>query len=88
MHFVSVTLPFKYYGMRTGNPIDGMYLFLLIVPLVLGFWSGDLVRKKILSHLVLESYWSRNLSTFVGVLVEIMIIMTGVSVGFLLIKLV
>jgi hypothetical protein len=74
--------------MRTGNPIDGMYFFLLIIPLVLSFWSGDLLRKKILSHLVLESNWSQNLSTFVGILVEILIIITGVSVAFLLIKLV
>jgi hypothetical protein len=74
--------------MRTGNPIDGMYFFLLIIPFVLSFWIGDLLRKKILSQLVLESYWSQNLSTFVGILVEILIIMIGVSVGFLLIKLV
>ena len=73
--------------MRTGNPIDGMYFFLLIIPLVLSFWSGDLLRKKILSHLVLESNWSQNLSTFVGILIEILIIITGVSVGLLLIKL-
>ena len=74
--------------MRTGNPIDGMYFFLLIIPLVLSFWSGDLLRKKILSHVVLESNWSQNLSTFVGILVEILIVITGVSVAFLLIKLV
>ena len=74
--------------MRTGNPIDGMYFFLLILPFVLSFWIGDLLRKKILSHLILESYWSQNLSTFAGILVEIIIIITGVSVGFLLIKLV
>ena len=74
--------------MRTGNPIDGMYFFLLIFPFVLSFWIGDLLRKKILSHLVLESYWSQNLSTFVGILVEIIIIITGVSMGLLLIKLV
>jgi hypothetical protein len=73
--------------MRTGNPIDGMYFFMLIIPLVLSFWSGDLLRKKILFHLVLESYWSQTLSAFVGIIVEILIIITGVSVGFLLIKL-
>jgi hypothetical protein len=74
--------------MRTGNPIDGMYFFLLIIPFVLSFWIGDLLRKKIVSHLVLESYWSQNLSTVVGSFVEILIIITGVSAGFLLIKLV
>jgi hypothetical protein len=74
--------------MRTGNPIDGMYFFLLIFPFLLSIWIGDILRKRILSYLVLESYWSQNLSTFVGILVEIIIIITGVSVGFLLIKLV
>jgi hypothetical protein len=74
--------------MRSGNTMDGMYLFLLIIPFVISFWIGDLLRRKIYSHLVLESYWSQNLSTFVGTLVEILIIITGVSAGFLLIKLV
>jgi len=74
--------------MRTGNTIDGMYFFLLFIPFVLSFWIGDLLRKKIVSHLVLESYWSQNISTFVGILVEILIIITGVSIGLLLTKLV
>jgi hypothetical protein len=74
--------------MRTGNPIDGMYFFLLIIPFFLSIWIGDLLRKKILSHLVLESYWSQNLSIFVGILSEIIIIIIGVSIGLLLIKLV
>jgi hypothetical protein len=88
VHFVGVTLLYKYYDMRTGNTTDGMYLFLIICTLVLSFWIGDLLRKKILSHLVLESYWSQNLSAAVGILVEIIIIITGVSAGFLLIRLV
>jgi hypothetical protein len=74
--------------MRTGNTIDGMYFLLIIFPFFLSIWIGDLLRKKILSHLVLESFWSQNISTLVGILVEIIIIITGVSVGFLLIKLV
>jgi len=74
--------------MRTGNPIDGMYFLLLIIPFVLSYWIGDLLRKKILSHLVFESNWSQDISTFIGILVEIIIIITGASVGFLLIKLV
>jgi hypothetical protein len=74
--------------MRTGNPIDGMYFFLLIIPFFLSIWIGDLLRKKILSHLVLESYWSQSLSNFVGILVDFLIIITGISAGFLLIKLV
>ena len=88
MLFDGVTLRSKYYDMRTGNPIDGMYFFLLIVPFLLSVWIGDILRKKILSHLVLESYWSQNLSIFVGILSEIIIIIIGVSIGLLLIKLV
>ena len=74
--------------MRTGNTIDGMYFLLLVIPFLLSFWIGDLLRKKIVSHLVLESYWSQSLSNFVGILVDFLIIITGISVGFLLIKLV
>ena len=74
--------------MRTGNTIGGMYFLLLVIPFILSFWFGDLLRKKIVSHLVLESYWSQNLSNFVGILVDFLIIITGISVGFLLIKLV
>jgi hypothetical protein len=74
--------------MRTGNTIDGMYFLLLVIPFILSFWVGDLLRKKIVSHLVLESYWSQNLSNFVGILVDFLIIITGISVGLLLIKLV
>ena len=74
--------------MKTGNPIDGMYFFLLIIPFAVSFWIGDLLRRKILSHLVLESHYSQYLSTFVGVFEEILIIITGVSLGLLLIKLI
>jgi hypothetical protein len=74
--------------MRTGNTTDGMYFFLLVIPFVLSFWIGDLVRIKIVSHLILESFWSKSLSGFAGILVEILIITTGVSVGFLLIILI
>ncbi len=74
--------------MKTGNPIDGMYFFLLIIPFILSIWFGDLSRKKIISHLVLENYWSQNLSSFVGILTEIIIIIIGASIGLLLIKLV
>ena len=74
--------------MRAGNTIDGMYFLLLVIPFILSFWFGDLLRKKIVSHLVLESYWSQNISTFIGILTEIIIIIIGVSIGLLLIKLV
>jgi hypothetical protein len=72
--------------MRTGNPGDGMYFFLFIIPFLLSIWSGDLLRKKILSYLVLENYWSQSLSGLVGILAEIFIVLAGFSVGILLIK--
>jgi hypothetical protein len=74
--------------MRTGNPIDGMYFFVLVIPVALSIWVGSLIRKKIVSQWNLESYWSQNLPAFAGILVEILIIIAGVSVGFLLIKVV
>jgi hypothetical protein len=74
--------------MKTGNTADGLYFFLLVLPMVLSFLVGELLRKKIISRLVLESNWSQNLPILVGNFVEILIIIIGVSVGFLLIKLV
>jgi len=74
--------------MRTGNPIDGAYFLLLVVPFLLSFWLGDFLRKKIEKQLVLQSYFGQNISILIGILAEILIIVTGVSTGFLLIKLV
>jgi len=74
--------------MKTGNTADGLYFFLLVLPIVLSFLVGELLRKKIVSRLVLESNWSQNLPILVGNFVEILMVITGVSVGFLLIKLV
>ncbi len=68
--------------------MDGMYLFLLLIPIVSGILIGDYLRRKIISHLVLGSYWSQNSSTVVGILVEFLSIVSGVLAGFLLIKLV
>jgi hypothetical protein len=74
--------------MRTGNTTDGLYFFLFVLPLVISFLVGELLRKKIVSRLVLDSFWVQNRPTLVGNLVEILIIITGASVGFLLLKLV
>jgi hypothetical protein len=74
--------------MRSGNTLDGMYFFLLVIPFVLSLWMGDLLRKKIVNYLVLESEWSQSLSSFFGIAAEILIIISGVSAGFLLVKLV
>jgi len=74
--------------MRTGNPVDGMYFLLLAIPFVLSIWFGDQLRKSIVSHLALDSHWSQSVSAFVGISVEILIILTSVSTGFLLVKLI
>jgi hypothetical protein len=74
--------------MRTGNTLDGMYFFLLLVPIVSGILIGDYLRRKIVSNLVLESSWSQNSSTLVGFVVEFLLIVSGVLAGFLLVKLV
>jgi hypothetical protein len=74
--------------MRTGNPIDGMYILLLVVPFLLSLWIGDLLRKKIVSHLVMQSSCNYNTSSFVGVIVETIILIIGIIIGLLLIKIV
>lgn len=74
--------------MRTGNPIDGMYILLLVVPFLLSLWGGDILRKKIISHLVIQSACNQNISSFVGVVVETIILIIGVLIGLLLIKIV
>jgi hypothetical protein len=74
--------------MRTGNTMDGMYLFLLLLPFVIGILTGDYLRRKIISHLVLESFWSQHSSTLVGIVVEFLLIVSCVLIGFLLVKLV
>jgi hypothetical protein len=73
--------------MRTGNSIDGLYFLLIIIPFVLSFWFGDLTRRKILSYLVIENYLSQSLSSFVGILAEFLIIITGIAMGLLLVRL-
>ena len=74
--------------MRAGNPLDGAYFLLLFVPFMLSLWAGDLLRKKIVFHLLLYSYWSQNLSAFVGISVQILIMIIGVIVGSFLTKLI
>jgi hypothetical protein len=72
--------------MKTGNTADGLYFFLFVLPLVLSIVVGELLRKKIVSRLALESSWSQNLPILVGNLVEILIIITGISAGYLLMR--
>ena len=74
--------------MRASNQMDGLYFFLLFAPIVLGIWAGDLLRKRIVGHLRLDYFWSQNLSATVGVSIQILIIITGVLIGYFLIKLI
>ena len=74
--------------MRVGNPLDGAYFLLLFVPFMLSLWAGDLLRKKIVCYFLLDLYWSQNLSSFVGISVQILIMIIGVLVGSFLTKLI
>ena len=74
--------------MRTGNPMDGAYFLLLFVPFMLSLWVGDVLRKKIVYHLISDHYWSQNLSAFVGISLQILIMITGFLVGSFLTKLI
>jgi hypothetical protein len=74
--------------MRAGNQMDGLYFFLLFAPIVLSIWAGDLLRKRIVSHLLLDCFWSQYLSVFIGVSVQILIMITGVLAGYFLVKLI
>jgi hypothetical protein len=74
--------------MRSGNQMDGMYFFLLFAPIVLSILGGDFLRKRIIYHLRLDCFWSQNLSATIGVSVQVLIMITGVLVGYLLVKLI
>jgi hypothetical protein len=72
--------------MRAGNLTDGVYLIFLLIPFVLSLWIGDVLRKKILYRLALSGYYGQTLSGFIGILAEILIIITGISIGLLLVE--
>jgi uncharacterized membrane protein YciS (DUF1049 family) len=72
--------------MRTGNPIDGMYILLLVIPFLLSLWGGDILRKKIVTHLALQSSCNHNISSFLGILAETIILIAGVLTGLLFIR--
>jgi hypothetical protein len=74
--------------MRTSSQMDGMYFFLLFTPFVLSIWAGDLLRKKIVHHLLADRFWGQNLSAFVGVSVQILVMTSGVLAGYFLAKLI
>lgn len=72
--------------MKTGNTTDGLYLFLLIVPIIISLWTSGIVRKKIESSLVLHGHC--NISSCLGISGEILTIITGLITGILLLGLV
>jgi hypothetical protein len=63
------------------NSNDGFSFFLLFFSLAASLWLGDFLRIKIQS-----SNWNHKLSIFTGAFVEILTIIAGVYIGFLLIK--
>ena len=73
--------------MRIANPMDGMYFFLLFVPFVLSIWAGDILRKKILFHILSDHSLNQNLSLFIGVSVQVLVMIIGTSAGFILTRL-
>lgn len=74
--------------MRTGNTADGMYFFLLVVPFIVSFFFGEVLRKTIISHLAIDGVCSQRVSILLGNLAEVLVIITGISAGILLVKLV
>jgi hypothetical protein len=68
--------------------MDGAYFFLLFAPFVLSIWVGDILRRKIAGHLLLDRFGSQNILAFVGVSVQILIMIIGVLVGYFLTKLI
>jgi hypothetical protein len=74
--------------MRASNQMDGLYFFLLFAPIVLSIWAGYLLRERIVCHLHSDCFWNQNLSIFIGVSVQILIMMTGVLAGYLLVILI
>jgi hypothetical protein len=63
------------------NSTDGFYFFVLILSFALSFWFGDFLRMKIQS-----SNWNHKLSIFTGVVVEVLTMIVGVYLGFVLVK--
>jgi len=63
------------------NSSDGFYFFLLFISFALSFWLGDFLRIKIQS-----SNWNHKLSIFTGAFVEVLTMIGGIFIGFLLIN--
>jgi hypothetical protein len=60
---------------------DGFYLLLLLTSFAGSLYLGDLLRIKIQA-----SNWNHKLSVFIGAFAEILTMIAGVMIGFLLVK--
>lgn len=63
------------------NFSDGLFFFLLLISVAGSLYLGDLLRIKIQG-----SNWNHKLSIFTGAFVEILTMIAGVFIGFLVIK--
>jgi hypothetical protein len=63
------------------NFSDGFYFFLLLISFAGSLYLGDLLRIKIQG-----SNWNHKLSIFTGAFVEVLTMIAGVMIGFLLVK--
>ena len=68
--------------------MDGFYILLLLVPLIVSIWLGDYLRKIVSSRLLLEQCFNQIASGLLGAFAEILTILTGIIIGLLLVRLV
>lgn len=73
--------------MKVGDPLDtGLYFFLLIVPFLLIVWSGNLLKKRIITSLQSDHPLNQNLVTVISVSVQIVLIFVGMTASYFLTK--
>lgn len=68
--------------------MDGMYFLLLLVPIIVSILTGDYLRKKITSLLLMEYCCNPISSNTLGILAEILTVIAGIIIGFLLIRII
>jgi hypothetical protein len=73
--------------MRSGNLMDGTYFFLIFVPVLLSIWAGYHLRKRIVYNLLAGHHLGQNLSLFMGISLQILILTIGILSGYILIRL-
>jgi hypothetical protein len=73
--------------MKTGNPIDGMYFFLLLIPFLVSLWSGAIIREKIVTHLMVQTGCSNRITSLAGIFAESVILFFGIILGIFLVEL-